>query len=338
MRIGLSLKLSFFCLLFALSGRPLASTETNSLPAEIPVNHSEAAASIDTLRLQLQEQLHATKLAIMEQTRQDVAQANIRGAELLAARLDLIEQRLSTQRTGETRFIVYVLSGFAALSFLAVVLTTYFQWRTVSRLADFTAALPTAHSFAPANADALAIGDGLNSETVERSSHRLLGAVERLEKRIRELEHAAVPSLKSSVATETRPHGTNGHAIEAAAFVEPLASPTELDQSDRVKQLLEQGQIFLNEDKPESAVEAFDLVLALDADNTDALVKKGAALEKLRKLQEAIECYDRAIAADSSMTIAYLYKGGLYNRLERFGEAVECYEQALRTQEKRSAA
>ena len=65
-----------------------------------------------------------------------------------------------------------------------------------------------------------------------------------------------------------------------------------------------------------------------------ALVKKGAALERLRKFDEAIDCYDRAIAADDSMTIAYLYKGGLFNRMERFNEALECYEQALRTQEK----
>jgi tetratricopeptide (TPR) repeat protein len=76
----------------------------------------------------------------------------------------------------------------------------------------------------------------------------------------------------------------------------------------------------------------------VEPNNTEALVKKGAALEKLRKLDEAIVCYDQAIAADSSMTIAYLQKGGLCNRLERFSEAMECYEQALRTQEKKRAA
>ena len=45
-------------------------------------------------------------------------------------------------------------------------------------------------------------------------------------------------------------------------------------------------------------MEAFDQVLALDANHPEALVKKGAALERLRKLDEAIACYDRAIAAD----------------------------------------
>jgi tetratricopeptide (TPR) repeat protein len=80
----------------------------------------------------------------------------------------------------------------------------------------------------------------------------------------------------------------------------------------------------------------FDEALTIDSHNTEALVKKGSALERLRKLDEAIECYDLAIAADDSMTIAYLYKGGLFNRMERFNEALECYEQALRTQEKGS--
>ncbi len=76
-------------------------------------------------------------------------------------------------------------------------------------------------------------------------------------------------------------------------------------------------------------------MLALDPNHTEALVKKGAALERLHKLNEAIECYDRAIAVDGSMTTAYLYKGGLYNRLERFKEALQCYEKALRTHDQR---
>ena len=75
----------------------------------------------------------------------------------------------------------------------------------------------------------------------------------------------------------------------------------------------------------------------LDPDHSEALVKKGAALERLQKLNEAIECYDRAIAVDSSMTTAYLYKGGLYNRLERFKEALQCYEKALHTHDQRGS-
>jgi tetratricopeptide (TPR) repeat protein len=83
-------------------------------------------------------------------------------------------------------------------------------------------------------------------------------------------------------------------------------------------------------DKPEAALGCLEEVLALDPGHTEALVKKGAALERLQRFDEAIQCYDRAIAQDNSMTMAYLYKGGVFNRTERYSEALACYEQALK--------
>ena len=166
----------------------------------------------------------------------------------------------------------------------------------------------------------------------EQSNQRLLGALERLEKRIHELEHTAHPPLhepaphriRKPAASAQWPAGDGGaggggggsgcRAHHRAAGQGPVAA----------------------EPRPgRRGAGCFDQVLALDANHPEALVKKGAALERLRKLDEAIACYDRAIAADSSLTVAYLYKGGLFNRMERFSEALECYEQALRTQEAR---
>ena len=72
--------------------------------------------------------------------------------------------------------------------------------------------------------------------------------------------------------------------------------------------------------------------------HAEALVRRGAALEKLKQDDEAIQCYDRAIKADSKMTLAYLYKGGVCNRLERYEEASKCYEQALKTEDESRAA
>ena len=160
----------------------------------------------------------------------------------------------------------------------------------------------------------------------EEANQRLLGALERLEKRIYELEHTAHPPLQESAAL---PHPSNG---------EPAGAPADAPvtrEAARITLLLGKGQSLLNLDQAEQALACFDKVLALDPSHPEALVKKGAALERLRKSDEALACYDRAIAADNAMTVAYLYKGGLFNRLERFGEALECYEQALRTQEHR---
>jgi tetratricopeptide (TPR) repeat protein len=308
--------------------------------AAATASSSENTSSNDTLRayLQLQEQLHEARLAI-ERTREQSEQASTRNAEALATQLQKVEQTLAVQRSHETRFVVIVLSVFGAISFLAVVLTAFFQWRTVNRLANFTTSLPQLRSQGVTpNLPALGFGEGqmIPATSVEEPNLRLLGAIERLEKRIAELETAAGAPTPVR-APEAIADAQNGRLSHGSATPATPAAPSNAPASDhgQIKLLLEKGQSLLNEDKPEAAVGYFDEVLTLEPKNTEALVKKGAALEKMRKLQEAIECYDRAIAADNTMTIAYLHKGGLFNRMERFGEAVECYEQALRTQEKR---
>ena len=308
--------------------------QTNALENAATPTPAENTSSNDTLRayLQLQEQLHEARLAI-ERTREQSEQAAARNAEALAAQLQKVEQTLAVQRSHETRFVVIVLSVFGGISFLAVVLTAFFQWRTVNRLAQVSTSLPSLRSHgATSNLPALGFGEGqmISAASVEEPNLRLLGAIERLEKRIAELETAAGGSEPEAIADVQ-----NGRLSHSSTAPVVSATSSASDHAAQIKLLLEKGQSLLNEDKPEAAVGYFDEVLTLEPKNTEALVKKGAALEKMRKLQEAIECYDRAIAADNTMTIAYLHKGGLFNRMERFGEAVECYEQALRTQERK---
>jgi hypothetical protein len=299
--------------------------------------------SLDTLRslLQVQEQLRATQLAI-ERNRQETDAAATRSAEVLATRLQGIEQALATQRAQEleamqssNRVMLIVAGSFAALGLLAMLLTAYFQWRTVSRLAEISAGLPLSHALGvrPAlgglgadDTHPLALGPA------QQSNQRLLGALDRLEKRIYELEHTTHVPLK-----EGSPAQPDAALPAPSANTEPATIEANGSGPDaaRITVLLGKGQSLLNLDHAEEALASFDAVLALDANHPEALVKKGAALERLRKLDEAIACYDRAIMADSSLTVAYLYKGGLFNRMERFTEALECYEQALRTQETR---
>src|SRR5215831_18921492 len=95
--------------------------------------------------LQLQEQLHATQLAI-ESNRQAATTVTLRTAEALAERMQAIEQSLSGQRTREleamqssNRTMLVVAGCFAGLGFLAMLLMGYFQWRTVNRLAEISA-------------------------------------------------------------------------------------------------------------------------------------------------------------------------------------------------------
>lgn len=299
-------------------------------PASPPPERGDETNAQDTLRslLQVQEQLHATQLAI-ERNRQETDAAAARSADALASRLQGIEQALAEQRTQEletmqssNRVMLIVAGSFAGLGFVALLLTAYFQWRIVSRLADISAGLPYGHTLPADDAHRLAPG------AAQESNQRLLGSLERLENRLQELEQAARLPLK-----EGQPLPPAGAPVTSDSGSEP---PSESGpDAARITVLLGKGQSLLNLDHAEEALACFDQVLALDATHPEALVKKGAALERLRKLDEAVACYDRAIAADNSLTVAYLYKGGLFNRMERFSEALECYEQALRTQESR---
>ena len=321
----------------------VALAETNGMalpgPAALP---EEISSSNEMLRayLQLQEQIHATQLAI-DQTRQESMDAAARNAEALSNRLELIEQFLIASRAREletvqstNRAMLIIAGAFVGIGLLALVLTAYLHWRAVHRLADLAAALAPGRGLSPLAA--LGGGDNhlIGPGAVEQTNARLIGAIERLEKRFLELEHR--PAGEPTIVT------SDVNSIDAQPVAEnpgrASANPGFSSQNPRISMLLGKGQSLLSLDKAEEALACFEEVLTIEPNHTEALVKKGLGLEKLRKPQEAIECYDRAIAADNTLTIAYLYKGGLYNRMERFGEAMECYEQALHTQEKRRAA
>jgi tetratricopeptide (TPR) repeat protein len=322
--------------LISLSAGPLGA-QPGSLASV--AGKAEETNSQEILRsyLQLQEQIHATQLAV-ERSRTQAAAAAADTAKEFTARLQGIEAALASQRAQEleamqsSNKVMLVVAGlFAALGLLAMVFMAYFQWRTINRLAEISAALPMAHALGsgPLLA-ALGAGDShlVAVSPPEQSNQRLLGALDRLEKRIHELEHTAQGPVhtSASLGQEIKPPPTPPNG-EPAAAVAPEAA--------QITGLLGKGQSHMNLDQAEEALGCFDQILALDPSHPEALVKKGAALERLRKLDEAIACYDRAIAADGSLTVAYLYKGGLFNRMERFSEALECYEQALHTQEAR---
>ena len=318
----------------------------SSLPAATAARSDETNLQ-ENLRgyLQIQEQLHATQLAI-ERNRQEANAAAVEGAQAFASRLQGIEAALASQRAQElqamqssNKVMLAVAGMFAALGFLAMLFMAFFQWRTISRLAEIAAALPAAHALGVGPSFA-ALGAGethlVTAGPAEQSSQQLLGALERLEKRIHDLEHLPHPPLPEGGSAGLRASlaAPSSKPNTPASGPDTQEPPTDATRTDV---LLAKGQSLLNLDQAEEALACFDQVLALDDKHSEALVKKGAALERLRKLDEAIACYDKAIAANSSLTVAYLYKGGLFNRMERFGEALECYEQALRAQESRGA-
>ena len=113
-------------------------TNTNATPVSIVETNNQ---EILRAYLQLQEQLHLTQLAI-EQNRQEARETVAQTSDLLVGKLQTIEKALEAQRTREieamqssNRVMLLVAGTFASVGFVAMLLMSFFQWRTVSRLA-----------------------------------------------------------------------------------------------------------------------------------------------------------------------------------------------------------
>jgi tetratricopeptide (TPR) repeat protein len=284
--------------------------------------------------LLLQDKLHTLQSSLQENREESEAAAR-RSSESLAARLKIIEQTLTMQREREmevmqksNRFLLTVAGVFGCVGLFAMMFTAWFLLRAMNRLGEVAAAMP------PSFPTHFALEEGTTHvAALPPESNRLLGAIDRLEKRIHQLEHTP-----HSVTIGPGEHQTNGGSESDPMELVAPGSGGRLEGKERFTVVVAKGESLLNLDQADKALACFDEALGLNPGHAETLVKKGTALERLKRWEEALTSYDQAIAADNSLTLAYLYKGGVYNQLEKFTEALECYEQALRTQQKQPAA
>jgi len=286
---------------FAADTNGAAAADTNATRA---VTRDEVANNY----LQIQEQLHATQIAI-EQNQEVAMEASQSNSLALAERLQSLEQTVAKQRIGDadaarkTQQLTLLMAGAFGLVGLGIMLLmVYFQWRAFTQLAQIS----SRQNVALTNGDAVHQLAAPGRATVEASTAQLLDVVGRLERRINELETGQ--KLLPEIA------------------------------SDKPVDLLTEGQKYLDANLPLKALECFDKFLAASPARPDAVVKRAVALEKLGRDDEALASYNRAIATDNSLVIAHLHKGGLLNRLRRYDEALNCYEQALVGQDKKIKA
>lgn len=308
-----------------------ATAEATPKPATNTL--AEAEMQLRTY-LKLQEQLHATLLAV-EQARAESSQALRTNAEVLSARLEFLENALVQQReqtlraTQESNRTMLLMAGsIVGIGLLALAFTALFQSRGMNRLAEIATGFSNERALLagslPLNAAAgepLLLGPG----PVHATHQAMLGTIERLERRIRELEDSAQPMLPF---TDTLP--TNGDG----KFSATRNSTVEHRPSDHASVLLGKGQVLLSLGQAEAALACFDEAAQSAPQSAEAQMKRGLALERLKRPEEALACYDRAITLNRSLTQAYLSKGAVFNRQERYAEALACYEQALHSEAK----
>ena len=256
--------------------------------------------------LQVQQQIHATQMAIEQAQASAVAVART-NADILAGRLDSLERAVVVQHAADTeaarktqQLTLFLAGAFGLAGLGIMLLMVYFQWRAFTQLAQITAQ----HQAALANGSAVHQLAGPGRATVESSNARLLDVVGQLEKRIHELESG------QRLLPE----------IGAARSADPLG----------------EAQKLIDANQHQAALDFLEKFLAAQPQHAEALVKRAVVLEKLGRNDEALACCDRAIAADGTLAVAHLHKGGLLNRLRRYDEALNCYEQALLAQEKKA--
>jgi len=314
-----------------------AGAETNVVAETTPKPPTNSLAEAELqLRayLKLQEQLHATLLAV-EQARAESTQAMRTNAEVLSARLEFLENTLVQQReqnlraTQESNRTMLLMAGsIIGIGLLALAFTAMFQSRGMNRLAEIATGFSNERALLagslPLNAAAgepLLLGPG----PVHATNQAMLGTIERLEQRILELEDTAQPMLPF---TDVLP--TNGDGKSSGV----RNGTVEHRSVDHASVLLGKGQVLLSLGQAEAALACFDEAAQTVPNSAEAHMKRGLALERLKRLDEAIACYDRAIALNRSLTQAYLSKGAVFNRQERYADALACYEQALRSEAK----
>jgi len=357
--------LSFAAAIFAafphrVSAQAAADPQSTAAPA--PAVKADALNQAELIRtyVQMQEQLHATQLAIAN-NRAAVEAAARAQADSVTEKFESLNASFESERERQrmemrhanaeradsersTRTLLLMIGIIGAIGLLAVLLMPFVQWHAINRLAEVSsarAALP-----APDRA-ALSLSEltAPSEQIVEQSNQRLLSVIERMERRIVELEEAAaVPTLAPPVHTTppfvpatpeslTRTFNAQIATNDSNVFHSTRSVTAVSDHSGTIAILLGKGRLLLEGNKPKDAIICYDEILKFDANNAEALVRKGSALEQLKRDEEALVCYNLAIRSDRKKTLAYLYKGAVCSRLARHEESVESYEQALRTEE-----
>jgi hypothetical protein len=285
--------------------------------------------------------------------------------EALSARLMAIERSLSGQQDramamviSSNRMALIVAGTFAGVGILGILLAAWVLARVLNRFSDVVMTLPLGQQLGRTSSLATLGYDETHPATTtgfEQVSARFLGAIEQLERRIRELEIAPPSRTHSSsgsqgngglqtaettdasqgkIQPDSDSAGVLTEGIETREGAPERSEDEDIGSHHRVQDHLARGETLLQSDKVEEALEQFEDALALEPRNADALIKRGMALERLQRMEAALESYDRAIASNESLTLAYLHKGAVCNRLQRYREALECYERALQTEQK----
>ncbi len=135
--------------LSAASWGSLADETNSAAPATRSMEDTNFQALLHAFQ-QLQGQLGATELAI-EQNGQEIKEGAARNAEALSQALMSVQESIASQRARDleamqdsNKVILMVVSAFAAIGVLTLLVMSYLQWRMSKGLNKISAAMPAA--------------------------------------------------------------------------------------------------------------------------------------------------------------------------------------------------
>jgi glyoxylase-like metal-dependent hydrolase (beta-lactamase superfamily II) len=106
-------------------------------------------------------------------------------------------------------------------------------------------------------------------------------------------------------------------------------------EEDKVQPYLDAARILSDAERPEKALECYNLALYLHPGNVEALVYKGATLTELQHYDEALVCFDKVLKHAPDLAEAVMGKGFALIGLGRLEEALQLPGFAARLKEMR---
>ncbi|QNP30369.1 tetratricopeptide repeat protein [Cylindrospermopsis curvispora] len=103
----------------------------------------------------------------------------------------------------------------------------------------------------------------------------------------------------------------------------------QVQDSQKVANLLSQGNGFLNTGRYEEALQLYNQAIAIQKDNIPSWVNRGNALLSLKRHQEALKSYDQAIALRPNKNEAWYNRGNALSALDRYEEAIRSYNESI---------
>ena len=98
--------------------------------------------------------------------------------------------------------------------------------------------------------------------------------------------------------------------------------------SDYDKAIMD-GLSKLNLNKPEKALEAFELAIQIDPKRADGYLGRANTLNTLGRLKQAIEDYNHVLGIDPKSANAYVNRGIAHAQLGEIDKAIADYEKGL---------